>query len=144
MTTPQPWRFLEPYWDICDILGWLIDHDPKLFGRFADRDDLGAETRYKSPTRKRENPARTLLRALQEGRLSAFRYGQELSPERWSAKYQISVGNDGDTRLRRLDVLALWPESWKWAQAVVWAVWRDEELAALCDQDRPRYAERGA
>ncbi len=33
MTTPQPWRFLEPYWDVRDALGWLIDRDPKRFGR---------------------------------------------------------------------------------------------------------------
>jgi hypothetical protein len=44
---------------------------------------------------------------VQEGRSSAFHDGRELSPEWWSAKYQISVGNDGDVRLRRQDVLAL-------------------------------------
>ncbi len=32
MSTPQPWRFREPYWSIRDLLGWLIDRDPGLFG----------------------------------------------------------------------------------------------------------------
>lgn len=38
----------------------------------------------------------------------------------------------------------LWPETWKWGQAIVWATWRDEELVALWDQNTLRYAERAA
>jgi hypothetical protein len=41
-------------------------------------------------------------------------------------------------------VLAPWPEVWNWGQAIVWAMYRDEELVALCDQDRRRFAERHA
>jgi hypothetical protein len=141
MTTPQPWRFLEPYWDVRDVLGWLIDRDPKQFGRIFNRSDLRAATLYNNPARKDDIPTRTLLHAFQEGRLQAFTDGQKVPVEFWSTKSAANVRDDVDTRIRRNDVLALWPESWKWAQAVVWAVWRDEELVALYDQDRLRYAE---
>ena len=36
------------------------------------------------------------------------------------------------------------PEVWNWGQAIVWAMYRDEELVALCGQDRRRFAERHA
>jgi len=145
MTTPQPWRFLEPYWDVRDVLGWLIDRDPKRFGRIFNHGDLRAATFYKNPARKDDNPARTLLHAFQEGRLPSFRDGQRVPIEFWSTESINEIRNDAATRMRRQDVLALWPETWKWNQAVVWAVWRDEELVALCDDpDRRLYAERGA
>ena len=144
MTTPQPWRFLEPYWDVRDVLGWLIDRDPKRFGRIFNPSDLPAATLYIDPARKDDNPTRTLLHAFREGQLQAFRDGQRVPVEFWSTRSAANVLDDVDTRVRRNDALAIWPELWKWAQAVVWAVWRDEELAALCDQDRLRYAECGA
>jgi hypothetical protein len=145
MTTPQPWRFLEPYWEVRDVLGWLIDRDPKRFGRIVTRNDLGAATRYKNPVRKNDNPSQTLLHAFQEGRLLGFRGGQSVPIEFWSAKSTAFIRNDVETRVRRHDVLALWPEAWNWSQAIVWAVWRDEELVALCDgPDRRVYAERSA
>jgi hypothetical protein len=144
MTTPQPWRFLEPYWDVRDVLGWLIDRDPKRFGRIFNPSDLRAATRYNNSARKDDNPTQTLLHAFQEGRLQAFRDGRRVPVEFWSTRSAANVRDDVDTRVRRNDVLALWPESWKWAQAVVWAVWRDEELVALCGQERLRYAQRGA
>ena len=144
MTTSQPWRFLEPYWNVRDVLGWLIDRDPKRFARIFNLSDLRAATLYRKPGRKDNNPTRTLLHAFQEGRLQAFRDGQSVPVEFWSTRSAANVRDDVDTRVRRNDVLALWPESWKWAQAVVWAVCRDEEMVALCDQDRLRYAQRGA
>lgn len=144
MTTPQPWRFLEPYWYIREVLGWLIDRDPKRFGHIVTRADIGAATRYNDPAPKDRNPARTLLHAFQEGRLLGFRDGQSVPLEFWSTKSITDIRNDVDTRVRRTDALALWPETWKWSQAVVWTMFRDEELVALCGQDNLRFAERHA
>jgi hypothetical protein len=76
--------------------------------------------------------------------LLAFRDGQRVPTEFWSTKSTAVIRNDVESRVRRKNVLALWPEAWNWSQTIVWAVWRDEELVALCDLDRRRYAERGA
>jgi hypothetical protein len=142
MTTPQPWRFLELYWYVRDVLGWLIDRNPKRFGRILTRAEVGAATRYNDPARKEHNPARTLLHAFQQGRLLGFRDGQSVPIEFWSTKSITDIRNDVDTRVRRTEVLVLWPETWKWGQAIVWAVWRDEALVAWYDQDNLCYAER--
>jgi hypothetical protein len=63
-----------------------------------------------------------------------------------------------DLRFRRNEVMAIdwWHRqegetvqateqgSWSWRQAVVWAIWRDDELVTLCGQDNLRFAERHA
>jgi hypothetical protein len=144
MTTPQPWRFLEPCWYVRDVLGWLTDRDPKRFGRIVTRAEVGAAARYNKPARKDHNPVRTLLHAFQHGRLLGFRDGQSVLVEFWSTKSLTDIRNDFETRVRRTDVLVLWPETWKWSQAIVWAMWRDEELVALCGQDSLSFAERHA
>src|SRR5437763_16490189 len=47
-------------------------------------------------------------------------------------------GQEGET------VQASEQGSWSWRQAVVWAIWRDDELLTLCGQDSLRFAERHA
>jgi hypothetical protein len=76
--------------------------------------------------------------------LRGFRDSQEVPVEFWSTKSITDIRNDVDTRVRRADVLVLWPETWKWSQAIVWAMWRDEQLVALWGQDNFRFAERHA
>jgi len=44
----------------------------------------------------------------------------------------------------RPPVVAALPETWTWRQAIVWVVWRDDELIKLCEEGTLRYAERAS
>jgi hypothetical protein len=59
VSTPTPHRFIDPIWQIRDVLGWLIDRDPTQFGRIVTRDDLWAATLYNNRARKDDNRAVT-------------------------------------------------------------------------------------
>jgi hypothetical protein len=110
MSTPQPWRFREPCWSIRDLLGWLIDRDPGLFGRMVDRDELETATCYSNNAEKDDNPALCLLHAFQEGWLAALVNGEELPTEYWSGRTTDDILDDVLMRVRRSDVLVLWAD----------------------------------
>jgi hypothetical protein len=100
MPIPTPHRFDNPLWEVGDILGWLIDHDPANFGRFLtaeDYEDYRSEHRravlYGKPLPLNENPTRTLLHWLIGGDLTVFdkQENKWLSEEDWYGKDERDV-----------------------------------------------------
>jgi hypothetical protein len=98
--------FGELFWPAPQVLAWIAFRNPQMIEA-----SWRAAVRYdKSPigqALKERNPRGALLRALQEGSLRALRDGNELPREKWAT----ATGRNwpDDVRLRREDVLALWP-----------------------------------
>jgi hypothetical protein len=109
--SPAAREFLDPFWSVRQIIGWLIDRDPRQFSRLFDRTDLLAQLRYKKPAEGDHDPLRTLLNAFQEGRLLGVRKGKKVSAETWATTTIEHLRGDVDTRVWRGDVLRLWPEA---------------------------------
>jgi hypothetical protein len=88
------------------VLQWIGFRDLLRLDDHHFRAMFGAKTL--SPTLLRDfNPRGTLLRALQDGSLSAIRDGAELPCEAWASVTERTWPDD--VRFRREDVLKRWP-----------------------------------
>jgi len=112
-------RFVNPVWDLRDVIGWVLDRDPAKFGRLMNEIDVqSAVRRTKLYTRWPRpeydaNAQTTLLHALQRGNLAAHHGETTLAREYWGSRTE----QDFPRTLRlgvwfwRYDVLRLWPEA---------------------------------
>jgi hypothetical protein len=116
LSSPTPHRYDHPFWEFGDILGWLMDRDPKNFGRFRDIEDYRQERLFGIAHGKSlgqpllcRNPRQVLLHALQRGQLTAYRGSSQLDKVYWSGKTVIDVLNGlRDFVAERDEVLRLW------------------------------------
>jgi len=99
--------FAEPFWPASRALGWIAFRDPQLIEKSWTAAKLYESSELGRALRDR-NPSTSLLRALQDGGLSALKDCNELPREKWAT----ATGRiwPDDVRFRREDVLALWPE----------------------------------
>src|SRR5258706_11490525 len=106
MSDPMPSRFYESQWTCLEVLGWMMDRDPELFGRLKSPEDvdralLGDRVRFPPLN---EAPAQSLIYALREGQVTALNDGIVLPPESWSGR-RI----DDAILFNREGVLKAWP-----------------------------------
>jgi hypothetical protein len=106
MSDPIPRRFHESQWTCLEVLGWIIDRDPELFGRLeclSDVDRALLRDRVRFPPLN-EAPAQSLMYALREGQVKALSDGIALPPDSWSGR-KI----DDAILFNREGVLKVWP-----------------------------------
>ena len=106
MSDPIPGRFHESQWTCLEVLGWIMDRDPELFGRLKSPEDVDRallRDRVRFPPLN-EAPAQSLMYALREGQVKALSDGIALPPESWSGR-KI----DDAILFNREGVLKAWP-----------------------------------
>jgi hypothetical protein len=106
MSNPIPGRFLEDEWTCLEVLGWIVDRDPELFGRLKSPEDvdralLRDRVRYPPLT---EAPVQALAYALREGKVTALDDDQTAPSDSWSGR-----NIDEALLFDREDVLNCWP-----------------------------------
>jgi hypothetical protein len=106
MSNSSPARFHENKWTSLEVLGWIMDRDPDLFGRLKCLDDIDhalLRSRVRFPPLN-EAPDWALACALRKGKVTAFNDGQALPPDNWSGS-----NIDDAVLFDREAVLKLWP-----------------------------------
>jgi hypothetical protein len=101
-------EFDKPEWTEWRVYSWLAYRTPSLICKIEKRDDLHVARHYSTLPMRDATPEMTLLRALQEGKLRAFRDGAVLKRKHWRGKEPEQVRG---VFFRRKDVLALWREA---------------------------------
>jgi hypothetical protein len=99
-----PDGFQAEWWTCLDALGYLIDRNQELFGRFKSVEELESSLTRSFPPCIQANPTHVLRVYLSDGKLRAFR-GRKALP----AKYFKSNQIDNEIELRREEVLEIFP-----------------------------------
>jgi hypothetical protein len=101
-------EFGKPEWTEWRVYSWLAYRTPSLICKIEKRDDLHVARHYSTLPMRDATPEMTLLRAIQGGKLRAFRDGAVLKRKHWRGKEPEQVNG---VFFRRKDVLALWREA---------------------------------
>jgi hypothetical protein len=102
--------FESPAWPASQVLVWIAFRELSRIGDdwCSDMHHATWYTTHGAQAPVDTNPGRTLLHALQEGKLRAIRDGEAMPPEAWFGATVRDLL--ADVMLRRSEALALWPE----------------------------------
>jgi hypothetical protein len=92
--------FMAPFWSVATVLAWIAFRDVAWL-----EDSVRTARLYASPALRESDPAGSLTRALQWGRIAAFRDGAPLQRDSWAR----AVRSWPTVFFHREEVLKIWP-----------------------------------